>query len=179
MSWHDTRPYAFCPRCGAALHSRVLKPGEPERSTCPACEFVHYLDPKLAAGVVVEIDGKILLLKRGIEPAYGTWVFPGGFVDRGEHPEQAAVREAREEAGIEVNLEGLVGIYSLPPGSPVVLIVYHGVITAGIPRALDETLEAATFSPADVPWKDLAFLTTRNAVRDYLSARNLDVPESL
>src|SRR5436189_55188 len=93
--------YRFCPVCGAGLSSRLLKPGEPERLVCGGCDFVFYLDPKVAAGTLVTVEGRLLLLRRAIEPRYGMWVFPGGFVDRGEHPEQPAIREAREEPGIE------------------------------------------------------------------------------
>lgn len=171
MSWHHPEPFRFCPVCGENLVSRSLKQGEPDRLCCSRCDFVLYLDPKLAAGIVVEVSSGVLLLRRGIEPAYGRWVFPGGFVDRGEHPEQAAVREAREEAGIEVSLDGLVGIYSHPPGSPVVLIVYRGRITAGEPTALDESLDAAVFPLDAIPWDGLAFQTTRMAIGDYVRSR--------
>ncbi len=168
--------YRFCPRCGHALTARCLKPGEPNRLCCNGCEFVFYLDPKLAAGVVTEQEGRVLLLRRAIEPAYGSWVFPGGFVDRGEHPEQAAVREAREEAGVDVRLESLLGIYSHPPGSPVILIVYRGTITGGEPQALDESLEVGLFSPAALPWSEFAFATTRLAIADYLRALGFQPP---
>lgn len=168
--------FRFCPRCGHALSSRCIKTGEPNRLCCSGCEFIFYLDPKLAAGVVTEYQGRVLLLRRAIEPAYGAWVFPGGFVDRGEHPEQAAVREAREEAGVEVRLGGLLGIYSHPPGSPVILIVYRGTVTDGEPRALDESLEAGLFFPATLPWPELAFATTRLAMADYVRTLGLQPP---
>jgi 8-oxo-dGTP diphosphatase len=171
-----TPAYRFCPRCGHALISRCIKAGEPDRLCCDGCDFVFYLDPKLAAGVVAEQSGRLLLLKRAIEPAYGAWVFPGGFVDRGEHPEEAAVREAREESGIEVELDGILGIYSHPPGSPVVLVVYHGRISAGEPQALDETLDVAFFHPREIPWSGLAFTTTRLAVADYVRRRGHQPP---
>src|SRR6185369_9977206 len=106
--------YRYCPRCAGGLELRSVKPGDPHRLFCPGCDFIFYLDPKVAAGVLVEREGGLLLLRRGIEPGYGRWVFPGGFVDRGEHPEEAAVREAREEAGVQVALRGLVGVYQAP-----------------------------------------------------------------
>jgi ADP-ribose pyrophosphatase YjhB (NUDIX family) len=160
--------YRFCPQCAAGLEARLLKAGEPERLVCSGCDSVFYLDPKLAAGVLLEEARGILLLRRGIEPAYGKWVFPGGFVDRGEHPEAAAAREAFEEAGVRIELRGLVGVYQSPPGSPVVLIVYRGAVVSGEPEALDESLEARFFSRAAIPWEDLAFPTTQLAVRDYV-----------
>ncbi|MBM3458688.1 MAG: NUDIX hydrolase [Armatimonadetes bacterium] len=168
--------YRFCPRCGGPLQSRTVKSGEPDRLCCTACEFVFYLDPKLAAGVVATVENRLVLLRRGIEPAYGAWVFPGGFVDRGEHPEQAAIREAQEEAGVVVRLDGMLGIYSHPPGSHVVLVVYHGVVSEGRPRAMDESLEAGLFPPEEVPWPELAFATTRQAVADYVRRLGLEPP---
>jgi 8-oxo-dGTP diphosphatase len=168
--------YRFCPRCAHPLTGRCLKPSEPDRLCCDGCGFVFYLDPKLAAGAVVTVAERVLLLRRAIEPAYGAWVFPGGFVDRGEHPEEAAVREAREEAGVEIRLDGMLGIYSHPPGSPVVLVVYHGAVVGGEPKALDESLEAQLFSPHELPWPDLAFATTRLAVADYVRRLGLEPP---
>ena len=169
--------FRHCPRCGDVLHARSLKAGEPDRLCCGGCEFVFYLDPKLAAGVIVAHQGKLVLLRRAIEPRYGKWVFPGGFVDRGEHPEEAAVREAAEEAGVGVKLEGLLGIYSHPPGNPVVVAVYQGIVTSGEPAALDECLEVGLFSPDALPWPELAFATTRLALADYLEARGLTAPD--
>jgi len=162
--------YAFCPRCGGALDNRLIKQGEPERLVCGGCQFVFYLDPKLAAGEVVETEAGIVLVQRAIDPQYGKWVFPGGYVDRGEHPEAAAVREAAEEAGVDVALEGLLGVYAAPIGSPVVIVVYRGRMVGGAPRALDESLAVAEFPAARLPWDELAFPTTRAALRDYVAA---------
>jgi ADP-ribose pyrophosphatase YjhB (NUDIX family) len=157
-----------------------VKEGEPDRLCCTCCGFVFYLDPKLAAGIVVTTsEQRIVLLRRAIEPAYGAWVFPGGFVDRGEHPEAAAVREAREEAGVEVRLEGLVGIYSHPPGSATVLVVYHGRVCRGEPAALDEALEVGLFEAAQLPWSGLAFSTTYLAMADYVRRHAGVEPPSL
>jgi ADP-ribose pyrophosphatase YjhB (NUDIX family) len=174
---HGADPgFRFCPRCGGPLAHRLLKSGEPERLHCAACDFVFYLDPKTAAGAVVTCRDRVLLLRRGIEPAYGAWVFPGGFVDRGEHPEEAALREAREEAGVEVRLDGLLGIYSRPRGSSVILIVYHGEVIAGEPRPLDESLEVGLFAPHALPWDQLAFETTRLAVGDFARRLGIEPP---
>jgi 8-oxo-dGTP diphosphatase len=176
MSHAHDPGFSFCPRCGEGLTARCIKAGEPDRLCCDGCEFVFYLDPKLAAGAVVTLDGRLVLLRRAIEPAYGAWVFPGGFVDRGEHPEQAARREAVEEAGVEVRLDGILGIYSHPPGSPVVLVVYHGEVVGGEPAALDESLEVGLFPPAEIPWPELAFSTTRLAIADFIRRQHLDPP---
>ena len=168
--------YRYCPHCAHPLTSRCLKAGEPDRLCCDSCEFVFYLDPKLAASIILRCGDGLVFLRRSIEPAYGAWVFPGGFVDRGEHPEEAAVREALEEAGVRVRVDGFVGIYSHPPGSPVVLVVYEGTVVEGEPTALDESLEVALFAPAEIPWAELAFATTRLAAADYVRKLGLEPP---
>src|SRR5260370_10007348 len=91
-------PYRFCPLCGTGLDSRLLKSGEPERLVCGGCEFVFYLDPKVAAGTLFTIEGRLLLLLRAIEPRYGMWVFPLSFVDRGQRTPPPATRVTTEHA---------------------------------------------------------------------------------
>ncbi|HJU06108.1 MAG TPA: NUDIX hydrolase [Nitrospiraceae bacterium] len=165
-AWKNVE-YSFCPKCGGGLAGRRIKASEPERLVCQACKFVFFIDPKVAVGTIVPLDGRLLLLKRGIEPAYGKWVFPGGFVDRGERVEEAAVRETREESRVEVRISRLLNIYSYP-NHPVIIIVYVGEVIGGRPDAGDETLEAHTFAAHEIPWNDLAFPSTAQALRDYL-----------
>jgi len=163
----DFSTYRFCPRCGAPLESRTLKAGEPPRLVCQACAFVFFLDPKVATGVVFPYQGGILLVQRAIEPQYGKWVFPGGYVDRGETLEAAALREVREEAGLAVRLTRLLGAYSFP-GNPVILVAYAGEVTGGTVKTDDESLSARTFPPDGIPWGELAFPSTVRVLRDYL-----------
>jgi 8-oxo-dGTP diphosphatase len=165
-------PYRFCPVCAAPLESRLLKPGDPERLVCTACEFVFYLDPKVAVGTIIRLQDepdRVVLVRRAIEPGYGLWVFPGGYVDRGEPIEIAAVREAREESGLEVRLEGLVNLYSYAGGAPII-IVYAATAIGGTLCADDECLEARLFSRDEIPWDELAFRSTRDALKDYFVA---------
>jgi len=111
MHPHDERPYSFCPMCGGALEPRAIKQNEPERLVCVRCGFVFYLDPKVAVGTIIRDDGgRIALVKRAIEPGYGKWVYPGGYVDRGELVHDAAIREAREESGLHVRLGRLINV---------------------------------------------------------------------
>jgi ADP-ribose pyrophosphatase YjhB (NUDIX family) len=147
-----------------------VKPTDPDRLVCDDCTFVLYLDPKVAVGTIVRTGGEIVLVRRAIEPGYGLWVFPGGYVDRGEPVEAAAVREAREECGLEVRLDGLVNIYSYPNRTPVV-IVYAATAVDGRLRPDEESLEARTFSLAQIPWDALAFRSTAEALRDYYAGR--------
>lgn len=162
----------FCIRCGAELVARKLKSIEPERLVCRACDYVHYVDPKIAACVICAVDGKVVLLRRAIEPSYGQWVFPGGFSDRGERLEDAATREAHEEINVRVRIERLLNVYSYS-GEPVVVVVYVAAIVAGEPSVGDEAIEVRAFARDEIPWDELAFPSTRQALRDYFGiARN-------
>ena len=146
-----------------------MKGGEPERLVCVRCAFVFYLDPKVAVGTIVRTSSdRLVLVRRAIEPGYGKWVFPGGYVDRGEGLTTAAVREAREESGLEVRLDGLVNIYSYPGRAPVI-IVYAATVIGGSLVIDEESLEAAEFTPAAIPWGELAFRSTEEGLRDYLA----------
>jgi 8-oxo-dGTP diphosphatase len=158
----------FCARCGGPLESRQLKATEPERLVCARCGFVHYVDPKIAVGTIISDDGgRIVLVKRAIEPGYGKWVFPGGFIDRGETVEAAALREAREECGLDIRLDRLLNIYSYP-GVAVIIIAFAATMIGGCLGCDDEGLEARLFEPAAIPWEELAFVSTRQALEEFL-----------
>jgi ADP-ribose pyrophosphatase YjhB (NUDIX family) len=161
--------YRYCPRCGGPLSLRVIKPPEPQRLFCESCRFVLYLDPKVAAGVIVEVDGGIVLLKRGIPPEYGKWVIPGGFVDLGETVPAAAARECLEEVGLKVRVAEPVGVYSYQV-SPVIVVIYRAEYVSGTVAPGDEALEATVFPPSAIPWKDLAFQSTKDALKEYLGS---------
>ena len=174
MHTHDDTPaYKFCPVCGSSLEPRVLKITEPKRLVCTntACGFVFYLDPKIAVGTIIRVEsGRIVLVKRAIEPGYGKWVFPGGYVDRGEEITLAALREAKEEAGLDVRLDHLINIYSYA-GRALMIVVYAATMISGDLAVDDEGLEAREFSLDEIPWDDLAFRSTREALRDYIEGR--------
>lgn len=163
-------PFKFCPACGGDLEPTLLKVTEPERLVCRACGFVFYQDPKVAvATIITDHRGHVLLVRRAIEPGYGKWVFPGGYVDRGEEVQTAAIREAREESGVEVRIERLLNIYSYAGRAPVI-IVYAATVISGALECDDEGLEARFFEPRDIPWDELAFRSTREALREFLGA---------
>ena len=163
-----TMEYHFCPRCGGDLELRTIKQGEPARLVCVRCAFIFYLDPKVAVGtIIVDEREHIVLVKRAIEPGYGKWVFPGGYVDRGEDVKVAAIREAREEAGLDVALGRLINVYSYPGRAPVI-IVYAARMIGGCLGCDDEGLEARFFAPEDIPWDELAFRSTHEALQEYL-----------
>jgi ADP-ribose pyrophosphatase YjhB (NUDIX family) len=163
---HDdgSHRYRHCPMCGGRLESRVVLQHDPPRLVCSACGFVFYLDPKVAVGAIASL----VLLRRAIEPGYGKWVFPGGYVDRGETLEQAVRREAREEINAEIRVGPLLNAYSYE-GGPVIVIVFAAeLLDQGELQGGEEALEVRLFEPAEIPWNELAFRSTREALREYL-----------
>jgi len=134
---------------------------------CERCGFVFYLGPKLVAGAIIERDGGIVLIQRAIEPGYGRWTFPGGFVERGEVAEEAAARETLEETGLTIETTGIVGLYTYEGQIPAIA-VFSAHATGGEPEPLDETLDVRSFSRDELPWSELAFPSTEQALKDYL-----------
>jgi 8-oxo-dGTP diphosphatase len=167
---HDAE-FRFCPRCGGRLEPRQLKPGDPARLVCAACHEVLYLDPKVAVGTIIHDGaGRIVLVRRAIDPGLGRWVFPGGYVDRGEPLEEAARREAREECGLDIRLDGLVDIYSYRGRTPII-IVYAATYVAGDLVFDEESQDARWFDRSAIPWDELAFPSTRQALDAYFRGR--------
>ena len=164
--------FRFCPRCATPLVPRAEKGRGPERPTCEGCGFIHYLDPKVAVGTIIRTPSdEIVLARRAIEPGYGLWVFPGGYIDRGETLEDGARREALEECGLEVELEGLIGAYSYPGRTPVVVVYAARAVGGTMHASDDESLEVCAFAPTRIPWDSLAFVSTTEALRAYLDGR--------
>ena len=171
--------YRYCPTCAGLLQPRALKSGEPERMTCAACGFVLYLDPKVAVGTIIRAADdhrRLVLVRRAIEPGYGLWVFPGGYVDRGEQILDAALREAREESGLEVRIDRLINVYSYSGAVPII-VVYAATAIGGELCIDDECLEAQWFTDDEIPWDALAFRSTADALRDYYAAAPHGTPE--
>ncbi|MBI2351327.1 MAG: NUDIX hydrolase [Deltaproteobacteria bacterium] len=164
---HGHVEYRFCPRCGGRLEKRRVKAIEPERLVCAQCSFIFYLDPKVVAGTIFTVEGRVVLLRRGVEPALGKWVFPGGYVDRGESVREAAIRETQEESNVQVRLCSLLDVYSYPQ-SPNIIVVYAAEVVGGELLAGDESVEAEAFSVSRIPWRELAFQSTKEALNDYL-----------
>jgi 8-oxo-dGTP diphosphatase len=173
---HHDAHYKFCPMCGGPLEARVLKAFEPARLVCDRCGFVFYLDPKVAVGTIIRDEqSRIVLVRRAIEPGYGKWVFPGGYVDRGELVTAAAIREAREEAGLDIRLDELINVYSYPGKAPVI-IVYAATVLGGLLACDDEGLEARFFTADEIPWNELAFQSTYDGLRELLGTIHAPQP---
>ena len=157
----------FCPNCATTLQLRVVSGAE--RPVCPQCDRVIYYDPKVAATSVIERSGEILLIRRGNQPGYGLWSMPGGYVDRGEVVESAAIREVWEETGLEVEIEQLIGLFS-EQGHPVMVAAFATREIGGSLSAGDETLELGFFPPDDLP--EMAFPRDQLILERWQSLRS-------
>ena len=163
----DSEWARFCPRCGVQLEERYLESEQHMRKVCPGCGFIFYLNPKVVAGVVPRQDRRIWLVRRSIEPSWGSWTFPGGYVDLGECVPDAAIRETFEETMLKVKLDGLLNIYSYAHVG-VVLVVYRATVIGGVAGTTPESQEVRAFGLGDIPWDRLAFPSTREALVDYI-----------
>lgn len=156
----------FCSRCGGHLQVQWVEEEGRERPVCQACGFIVYMNPKVVVGAIPVQDGRVLLLRRRIEPARGKWSFPAGYVELGESLDEAAIRETQEEVALEIGELSLLNVYSYRE-SPVVTVVYVSPIVGGEPHAGTEAEEVAFFSPEEVPWDELAFRSTREALEEW------------
>lgn len=165
--------FMYCPVCAASLVEKHI--GGILRPTCPRCGFILFLDPKLVTVVVVRHENKFLLGRRGIDPGKGMWSFFGGYIDRGEKVEDAAIREVKEETNLDVQLEGLIGIYS-EKGNPHILIAYQASIVSDELSKLtaqpEEVSELDFFTWETIP--ELAFPTDRQILRDWKQKNSLE-----
>jgi ADP-ribose pyrophosphatase YjhB (NUDIX family) len=160
----------YCIKCGSQLETRVIEGRELE--TCPIDDFVLWRDPKVASAVVVEVDGGVVLGRRAIEPGYGLWCLPGGFVNDDEHPADAAIRECVEEIGAAVELTSLIGVYHVPKrdAHSIVGIAYRARLADGAElSAGSEMLEVRVFPMDSLP--ALAFPSHRHALDEFLKSR--------
>lgn len=152
----------YCPNCAQPLAEREAFGRV--RPVCPSCGYVGFRDPKVAAAVIVERDGGILLTRRAHDPGRGRWGLPAGYMEWDEPVEGAAAREVLEETGLIVRLERLVGVYSFPDRG-VVLVVYAGQIVGGELCASEESEAVAFFAPDELP--DLAFAENAAIIADW------------
>jgi len=159
------QPYSHCPVCGGHLATRHVEGRD--RLVCSACEFVFYQNPAPAAGVILIEDGQLLWVQRKFEPRKGGWTLPAGFVEYGEHVEECAVREMKEETGLDVELDGLFNVYMAndDPRVQVMLVLYRVRRVGGELQPGDDAIDARFF-PIDAPPGDIAFRAHELALAD-------------
>jgi len=162
----------FCPACGTSLVGRIVD--ERARRVCPACGWIYWRNAKPCAGALVLRNGKVLLIRRSIEPFRGYWDIPGGFCEVDEHPAETAIREVREETGLEIELTGMLGLWLDDYAGSVTLNVYY--LARPLSRRIrvgDDADGAAWFAPDVLP-RRIAFANGRQALETW--ARGDDKP---
>ena len=162
-----------CRACGTSVELRVPDDGDTrERAVCPACGTIHYVNPLLVVGTVPYLGDQVLLCKRAIEPRYGKWTLPAGFMELGETMAQGAARETAEEAGAEVEMGAFFSAMSIPRVGQVHVFylarLLHDRFDPG-----HESLEARLFTEGDLPWDELAFTTVRETLKCFFADRRL------
>jgi len=160
----------FCPNCAAPLTTRVPPGDSLPRHVCDACGSIHYENPKLVLGCVPEWEGRILLCRRAIEPRYGYWTLPAGFMENGETTAQGALRETLEEAGARAEIVAPFSMISVPHVNQVHLFYRARLLDLEF-RSGEETLELSLFEEARVPWKDIAFRTVGLTLKYWFADR--------
>ncbi|MBI2861682.1 MAG: NUDIX hydrolase [Chloroflexi bacterium] len=161
---------SHCPQCGGLLAVQWVDAEEHDRLVCQSCGFVVYQNPKLVAATITEQDGRVYLIRRAVAPMIGFWGLPAGYVELGESVEQAALRETKEETGLDVELTSLLNVYSWTE-SAIVVVAFLARVVGGTPTPSSETLDVQSFSPDSIPWHDLAFPNTVRALQDWLRSR--------
>lgn len=159
----------FCPRCGHTLIDAEQMGAL--RRTCPDCGFIHFRDPKVAAVVFIVEDGKVLLVKRSVDPQSGKWALPAGYIDYGEDPREAAIREVAEETGLQVTITRIIDILG-PDRSPnakaSIILLFEARVEGGVLVPQDDVEDAVFFLPEDVPFHSIAFESTHHQLTSWL-----------
>ena len=160
----------FCPACGQPVEFKVPDGDHLPRAVCTACGTIHYENPRIIAGCVIEVDGKILMCKRAIEPRHGLWTLPAGFLENGESLPAGGMRETLEEAHARVEIDALYTVISLPQINQIYMMFRARLLDLDFGPG-PESLDVRLFDEADIPWESLAFRTITRTLRNWLLDR--------
>ncbi|MDR2215917.1 MAG: NUDIX hydrolase [Nevskiaceae bacterium] len=163
-------PNRFCPHCGAPTAYEIPPGDNRPRQVCPACQAIHYENPRIVVGCVPEYQGRILICRRVIEPRRGYWTIPAGFMENGETLAQGAARECFEEALARVEIGSMLSIVDIPEARQV-HVFFRARLIDGSFGAGPESLESQLVDESGIPWAELAFPSSRHALRGYLADR--------
>ena len=164
------RQIKHCRACGTAVTYRIPQDDNRERAVCPACNTIHYENPLNVVGTVPVWGEQVLLCKRAIEPRYGLWTLPAGFMELGETVAEGALRETVEEAGAKVELQGLLTLMNVVQVGQVHLFYRARMLDASLDPG-PETLEARLFHEHEIPWDEIAFRTVRQTLQHFFACR--------
>ena len=168
----NPRSIKHCKACGGATVYAVPADDNRERATCTLCRTVHYENPLNVVGTVPVWGDQVLLCRRNIEPRYGLWTLPAGFMELGETTEQGAARETDEEAGAHFEMQGLFSVLSVVRVGQVHIYFRARLLDTEFAPG-SETIEARLFREDDIPWDELAFRTVRETLKYFFADRRL------
>jgi ADP-ribose pyrophosphatase YjhB (NUDIX family) len=160
----------FCSHCGNTIAIRTPDGDHLPRHICTSCGVIHYQNPKMVVGCIPEWEDKILLCRRAIEPRYGLWTLPAGFMENGETTLEGAARETWEEAGARIEMGSLYTLFNLPHINQVYLMFRARLLDLDYQSGI-ESLETRLFTEAEIPWDDIAFRTVRATLELYFADR--------
>lgn len=160
----------FCSHCGESVAQRIPEGDNRLRFVCKACDTIHYQNPNIVAGTIPVWGDKVLLCKRAIEPRYGYWTLPAGFMENQETTAEAAMRETWEEAAAKVRIDSLYTMISVPQIDQV-HIYYRATLIEGKYGIGPESLETQLYSEAEIPWDELAFPTVKRTLKHFFEDR--------
>lgn len=167
---HPKHRFKFCAECGGGLVESQPESEDRPRLVCQTCGYIHYINPKVVVATIPTFEDRIVLLRRGIEPRRGAWTFPAGFMEYGESAEEAAIRETKEETNLDVELEGILGVFSRNEIG-LVNIVYRARVVRGETALNREATEIRFVTPEEIPWEELAFPSTGWALKEWMKER--------
>ncbi|EGG93347.1 mutT/nudix family protein [gamma proteobacterium IMCC1989] len=158
----------FCSSCGSTVTFHIPEGDNRDRFVCSDnnCGVIHYENPRIITGCLPTYQDKVLLCKRAIEPRYGLWTIPAGFMENGETTEQGALRESWEEAYANLKIDKLYALYNLPHINQVYFIYKAELLDTSF-KSSSESLEVALFSEEDIPWEELAFTVVEKTLKRY------------
>jgi ADP-ribose pyrophosphatase YjhB (NUDIX family) len=164
-------PIKHCRNCGTAVVYRIPDDGDTrERAVCPACDTIHYENPTNVVGTIPVMGERVLLCKRNIEPRWGKWTLPAGFMELNESVSEGAARETVEESGANFEMGELFAVMSVVRVGQVHLFYRAQLINEDFAPG-HETIEARMFTEEEIPWDEIAFRTVREALRLYFEDR--------
>ena len=164
----------FCNMCGSAVTLRIPEGDSLPRAVCGTCGTIQYQNPKIVVGCLPAFGERILMCKRAIEPRYGLWTLPAGFMENDESAAEGAAREALEEANARVQIEDLYTVYSIPHISQVYMMFRARLLDANVSPGV-ESLEVKLVTEDEIPWDQLAFTMVRRTLEHYLEDRKRGV----
>lgn len=163
----------FCSECAGSITFRIPEDDDRDRYVCDDCGVIHYINPRVIVGCLPVYEDKVLLCKRAIEPRYGYWTLPAGFMENGETTEEGAARETWEEARARVSNQHLYRVFDVPYISQVYMF-YRCTLDEGLFGVGPESLETALYSEQEIPWDEIAFPVVRETLEAFFDDRRRD-----